>query len=83
MPKNPLSQKQGAILLMVLGTILVVVILASVILSIILSHSRLTHHQVSRIQAYYAAQAGVNLAIENLPRVTITCGLIISMIPSR
>lgn len=51
---------------MVLGTLLVVVILANVILSTILSQSRLTHHQISRIQAYYAAMAGMNYALEQL-----------------
>jgi len=51
---------------MVLGTLLVAVILANVILTIISSQSRLTHHQVSRIQAHYAAMAGVNYALEML-----------------
>lgn len=51
---------------MVLSTIFIVVILANVVLTLITSQSRLTHHQVSRIQAYYAAQAGMNYAIEML-----------------
>ena len=58
--------KKGIALLMVLGTLLVVVILAFIMLNIILSHSRLTQHQVSRIQAYYAAMAGMNYALEQL-----------------
>jgi len=58
--------KKGVVLLIVLGTLLVVVSLATVVLSLMLSHSRLTHHQTSRIQAYYAAMAGVNYAIEKL-----------------
>jgi len=57
---------RGMALAMVLGTLLVVVILANVILAIISSQTRLTHHQVSRIQAYYAAQAGINYALEKL-----------------
>lgn len=57
---------KGVALYIVLTMLLVVVILANVILSLVLSHSRLTHHQVSRIQAYYAAQAGMNLAMEML-----------------
>jgi hypothetical protein len=57
---------KGVVLLMVLSTIFIVVILASVVLTLITSQSRLTHHQVSRIQAYYAAQAGMNYAIEML-----------------
>lgn len=51
---------------MVLATLVIVVLLANVILAIISSQSRLTHHQTSRIQAYYAAQAGMNLAMEQL-----------------
>lgn len=64
--------KKGVVLFMVLGTLLVVIILANVVLAIISSQSRLTHHQVSRIQAYYAAQAGMNLALENLRTGTWT-----------
>ncbi len=51
---------------MVLATIVVVVLLASAILTMTLSQSRLTHHQASRIQAYYAAQAGMVYAYERL-----------------
>lgn len=58
--------KKGVVLVIVLGTLLVVVSLATVILSIILSQARLTHHQTSRIQAYYATQAGMNYALEKL-----------------
>ncbi|MFC1804225.1 hypothetical protein ACFLZ3_00100 [Candidatus Omnitrophota bacterium] len=65
MPKNRLDNR-GVVLLMVLGTVLVVTILANVIMGIMLSQSRFTHHKVSRIQAYYAALAGANFAIENL-----------------
>lgn len=61
-----IGNQKAVAMFMVLGTLLVVVILANVILNLILSQSRLTHHQVSRIQAYYAAQAGVNYAIEEL-----------------
>ncbi|MCX5705542.1 MAG: hypothetical protein NTZ92_05760 [Candidatus Omnitrophica bacterium] len=52
--------------MIVLATILIVVILASIIFGLVLSQSRLTHHQVSRIQAYYANQAAINFALENL-----------------
>jgi len=51
---------------MVLATLMVVVVLANVVLTIIASQSRLTHHQVSRIQAYYASMAGINYATEML-----------------
>lgn len=40
--------------------------LAGVVLSLISSQGRLTQHQVSRIQAQYAAQSGMNLAYEKL-----------------
>ena len=59
-------KKKGVVLLVVLGMLLVVVSLVTVILSLILSHARLTHHQTSRIQAYYAAMAGINYGLEKL-----------------
>lgn len=65
-PKIIINNHKGVILLIVLSTILVVVALANVILMLVSSQSRLTHHQVGRIQAYYAAQAGINYAIEML-----------------
>jgi len=67
-------KKKGVVLLIVLGTLLVVVSLATVILSLILSHARLTYHQTSRIQAYYAAMAGVNYALEQLRTKNWTAG---------
>jgi hypothetical protein len=60
------QDKKGVVLLIVIGTVFVVIFLANVVLSIITSHSRLTHHQVSRIQAYYASMAGINYALEQL-----------------
>ena len=62
-PKNP---QKGIALLIVLTTILIVVVLASVMLTTMSSQSRLTHHQVTRTQGYYAAQAGMVYAIEKL-----------------
>lgn len=64
--KNPMLNKKGMALYVVLGTILVVIVLANVILSLVLSHSRLTHHQITRIRAYYAGRAGMVLAMEKL-----------------
>lgn len=52
--------------MVVLGIILVAVFLANVVLNIIGSHPRLTHHQISRIQAYYAAWAGVAYTYDRL-----------------
>lgn len=68
------SNKNGVIFLIVLCTLLVVVSLAAVVLGLILTHSRITYHQTSRIQAYYAAMAGVNLAMEYLRAGTWTTG---------
>ena len=63
---NKFSSNKGIALLTVLVVLLVVVALAEGILQIMLNQSRLTHHNVSRIQAYYAAMAGMKLAYENL-----------------
>jgi len=45
---------------------MVVVVLSTVILRVATVHARLTHHQVTRIQAQYAAKAGVIFALEKL-----------------
>ena len=60
------NNKKGAILFIVLAVIILVVILSGVILSIISSQSRLTHHQVSRIKAYYAGKGMMNYTLEKL-----------------
>ncbi|MDD5505627.1 MAG: hypothetical protein PHR73_02595 [Candidatus Omnitrophica bacterium] len=60
------SNRKGILLFIVLGAIMVVATLSTVILRIILTQSRLTHHQVSRIQAQYAAKAGVVYALNKL-----------------
>jgi Tfp pilus assembly protein PilX len=60
------SKRRGVVLFVVLATILLVVILSGVILKIISSQSRLTHHKVSRIKAYYAGRGMMNYALENL-----------------
>lgn len=51
---------------MVIGIIMVVGILSTVILRVVSNHARFTHHQVSRIQAQYAAKAGVIYALDKL-----------------
>ncbi|MCX5708091.1 MAG: hypothetical protein NTY14_03815 [Candidatus Omnitrophica bacterium] len=58
--------KKGVALYFVLAILLVVVILANIVLNFVSSQQRLTTHQVKRVQAYYAAQAGVNYALEQL-----------------
>jgi len=60
------KNNKGIALLIVLTTVLLVVILANIVLTVILSHSRLTRHQLNRTQAYYATQAGMNYALEQL-----------------
>lgn len=61
-----MMNKKGVALILVLGILLVVAILANIILNSTLSQSSLTNYQVKRMQAYYAAQAGVNYAFEQL-----------------
>ncbi len=61
-----ISHPKAAALLIVLGIILIAVILANAIMNIMLSQSRLTQHQVNRIQAYYANLAGMNYALDRL-----------------
>jgi len=58
----------------VLGTLVIAAILAYVLMSIISNQSRFTYHQTSRIQAYYAAQAGMNYALERLRTNAWTAG---------
>jgi hypothetical protein len=71
---KPSKSNKAAVLFLSLFVLLLVVIFANVILNIMRSHSRLTHHQVSRIQGYYAAMAGVNYALEKLRLGTWTVG---------
>ncbi|MFH1190901.1 MAG: hypothetical protein V1670_01720 [Candidatus Omnitrophota bacterium] len=60
--------ERGVALFMVIGVILLVSILSATILGIATSHTRLTHHQVSRIQAQYAAKSGMVYALDKLRR---------------
>ncbi len=53
------GRRKGVAMFMVLATILIVVVLANVALTIVANQGRLTRHEVGRIQAYYAAQAGL------------------------
>lgn len=67
--------KRGIVLFITLGTLLVVVAFANVIMSIITSQGRLTQHQAGRIQAYYASQAGMNYGLERLRAGSWTSGV--------
>ncbi|MDO8662287.1 MAG: hypothetical protein Q7K98_03600 [Candidatus Omnitrophota bacterium] len=57
---------KGVVLLIVLGVVLVVTFLAAAILTIMSSHSRLTHHQVSRIKAYYTGKGMMNYVLDKM-----------------
>jgi len=67
------NNKKGIAIFMVLATILIVVVLANVILTIISNQSRLTRHEVNRIQAYYSAQAALIYTLEKI-RVGVAGG---------
>lgn len=58
--------KKGVVLFFVLAMLLVIVLLANVVLNLISSHSNLSNHEIRRTQAFYAAQAGINYAYEQL-----------------
>ena len=58
--------RRGVALFIVLSLIMVVMVLTVVILRITSSQARLIHHQISRIRAYYAVRAGMNLAFDKL-----------------
>ncbi|MBM3244224.1 MAG: hypothetical protein FJZ15_00325 [Candidatus Omnitrophica bacterium] len=67
MLKRPLLlRNKGIALFLSLAVAAIVIVLANIIMNIMLSQSKLTHHQIGRIQAYYAGLAGINLALENL-----------------
>jgi Tfp pilus assembly protein PilX len=64
-----IGNNKGIVLFIVLMTFLIVVILANIMLGIMSSQSRLTHHQVSRIQAYYADYGAMNYAFDKIRRM--------------
>lgn len=53
-------------LLIVLAAVVMVVLMANMVLNIVANQARMDQYKLSRIQAYYAAQAGANLAREML-----------------
>ena len=53
-------------LVLVLAVLFFVIVVANIVLILFSSQARLSHHQVSRIQAYYAGMAGINYAFEQL-----------------
>ncbi|MBU1125013.1 MAG: hypothetical protein KKC84_03230 [Candidatus Omnitrophica bacterium] len=62
----PKESSRGVVLVIVIATIIVITALINVILGMMNSQSRLTHHQVSRIQSQYATQAAINYTLEKL-----------------
>jgi Tfp pilus assembly protein PilX len=61
-----LKNTRGVAIFVVFITIIMVIIFANVMLTMMLSHARLTQHQLGRIQAYYAALAGINYAFDRI-----------------
>jgi len=59
-------KKKGVVLFLILAALAIAIILAAALLSLMLNQARITNHQVSRVRAFYAAQAGINLAMEQL-----------------
>jgi hypothetical protein len=66
----------------VIAIVIEIAVLSTVILRVITSHATLTHHQVSRIQAQYAAKAGMVYALEMLRKGTAAGGWAYSPINS-
>jgi len=58
--------KKGIALFFVLATLFMVILLSVIVLNFIASQSKLSTHQVKRVQTHYAAQAGINYALEQL-----------------
>lgn len=60
------GNNKGVAMLLVLGTVLVVVILANAIMGLIINQARLSQHQVGRIRAYYTTLGIMNYSLEML-----------------
>lgn len=61
-----IKNKKGILFVMVLAAVIVALTLGAIFLTFFTSESKVTHHQLSRIQAYYVAMAGVNYAFERI-----------------
>ena len=57
-----LRTKKGIALYIVLTTILIVTVLANIVIRMMLTHARVSRHELSRTQAYYAGLAAMNWA---------------------
>lgn len=60
---------------MVMFIVMLVILLGNILFTLISSQARFSHHKVSRIQAFYAAQAGMNYALEQLRTGAWTVGV--------
>lgn len=63
---NRLMSQRGMVLFIVLAIFFIVILIGNFTMGLISSQSRLTHHNVGRIQAYYAAQGALHYAFEKL-----------------
>ena len=59
-------KSKGVTLILVLSFILVSIILANAAAIFMRTQTKLSHYKLIRIQAFYAAQAGMNYALEEL-----------------
>jgi Tfp pilus assembly protein PilX len=66
MNKQQTAHSKGYLLFVVLSTIIIVSLFASILMTIILSQGRLTKHQTSRIQAYYASMGALYYTYDKL-----------------
>jgi len=66
--KSEAKMKKGVILVVVMGILIVLSILALVGLYLISQESRIAEHKIRRMKAFYAAQAGMVIALEELRR---------------
>jgi len=60
------SRKKGTALLVVLLTLLITALLATVVLRFMLSQGSFSRQEINRIRAYYAAYAAMNYTLEKL-----------------
>ncbi|MFA5362340.1 MAG: hypothetical protein WC335_03700 [Candidatus Omnitrophota bacterium] len=60
------AYNKGYLLFVVLSTIIIVFLFASILMSIVISQARLTKHVTSRVQAYYAALGALYYAHDRL-----------------
>lgn len=68
--------RKGVILVVVIGIMLVILTLALAALHLMAQESRITEHNIKRTRAFYAAQAGMIYALEELRKGTDPSGAI-------